>query len=366
MGGFMDALKANCTKMAKQQISEAMSGDKGDKGSAGASSGTRAPDDAEAYAQKVAEAIKADVRMFSGCMDSQTSADVQDVSKFGLPDADGAGGACTNAMLLTLSDAHPDSWLSLLKGMQSCLKGKKFTQIPQLSTSREIDVNDKFSLRNTAGGGKTKSLLIGINYVGQQGQLSGCHNDVDMMKKYITSHGYSMEEADCKVLMDDDVHGAPTHKGIVEAFRWLTADASAGDSLFMHYSGHGGSVADKSGDEADNKDETMVPVDYQASGQITDDEILKELVLVLPEGVTLTVVMDCCHSGSILDLPYSLKADEGTISAVEAGDMSSTISANPGFDMAKMMKIGKELYAMFQKGKVDVGGLMKIGQMAMS
>lgn len=35
-------------------------------------------------------------------MDSQTSADVQDVSKFGLPDADGAGGACTNAMLLTL------------------------------------------------------------------------------------------------------------------------------------------------------------------------------------------------------------------------------------------------------------------------
>lgn len=40
--------------------------------------------------------------MFSGCMDSQTSADVKDVSKFGLPDADGAGGACTNAMLLTL------------------------------------------------------------------------------------------------------------------------------------------------------------------------------------------------------------------------------------------------------------------------
>ena len=44
--------------------------------------------------------------MFSGCMDSQTSADVQDVSKFGLPDADGAGGACTNAMLLTLVGSH--------------------------------------------------------------------------------------------------------------------------------------------------------------------------------------------------------------------------------------------------------------------
>lgn len=41
--------------------------------------------------------------------------------------------------------------------------------------------------------------------------------------------------------------------------------------------GHGGSVADKDGDEADNKDETMVPVDYKSSGQITDDEILKEV-----------------------------------------------------------------------------------------
>eukprot|EP00903_Cladosiphon_okamuranus_P007076 g6876.t1 len=363
MGGFMEALKANCTKMAKQQIKEAMSGG---KTPAGASSETRAPEDAEAYAKKVAETIKADVRMFSGCMDSQTSADVHDVSKFGLPDADGAGGACTNAMLLTLNDAHADSWLSLLKGMQTCLKGKKFTQIPQLSTSREIDVNDEFSLRNTAGTGKTRSLLIGINYTGQQGQLNGCHNDVGMMKKYIATHGYSMDETDCKVLMDDGVHGQPTHKGIVEGFRWLTADAAAGDSLFMHYSGHGGSVADKSGDEADNMDETMVPVDYKSSGQITDDEILKELVMSLPEGVTLTVVMDCCHSGSILDLPYMLKADEGTISAVEAGDMSSTISANPGFDFVKMLKIGKELYTMFQKGKVDAAGIMKIGKMAMS
>ncbi|CAM9316885.1 unnamed protein product [Ectocarpus sp. 6 AP-2014] len=368
MGGFMDSIKASCTKMAKQQINEAMAGDKKESASGGgsAATGTRAPEDAEAYAKKVAEAIKADVRMFSGCMDSQTSADVKDVSKFGLPDADGAGGACTNAMLLTLSDEHSDSWLGLLKGMQSVLKTKRFSQVPQLSTSREIDVNDKFSLRNTAGGGSTKCLLIGINYIGQQGELAGCHNDVDMMKKYITTHGYSMDPAACKVLMDDNVHGMPDHKGVIEGFRWLTADAKAGDSLFMHYSGHGGSVKDTSGDEADNMDETLVPVDYKSSGQITDDEILKELVMVLPEGVTLTVVMDCCHSGSILDLPYALKADEGTISAVEAGEVSSTISANPGFDFAKMMAIGKELFSMFQKGKMDMNGVMKIGKLAMS
>lgn len=61
-------------------------------------------------------------------------------------------------------------------------------------------------------------------------------------------------------------------------------------------------------------------------------------MMVLPEGVTLTVVMDCCHSGSILDLPYELKADEGTISAVEAGEAPSTMNINPSFDLAKVRK----------------------------
>lgn len=41
--------------------------------------------------------------------------------------------------------------------------------------------------------------------------------------------------------------------------------------------GHGGSVRDTNGDEADNMDETLVPVDYTKAGQITDDVILKEV-----------------------------------------------------------------------------------------
>lgn len=48
-------------------------------------------------------------------------------------------------------------------------------------------------------------------------------------------------------------------------------------SCFGRRAGHGGSVKDTSGDEADGMDETLVPVDYQQSGQITDDEILKEV-----------------------------------------------------------------------------------------
>lgn len=56
--GFLDSLKSSCTKMAKEAVTDAMSGGKGE--SAGADS--RAPEDSEAYAAKVAETIKADVR----------------------------------------------------------------------------------------------------------------------------------------------------------------------------------------------------------------------------------------------------------------------------------------------------------------
>ena len=43
-------------------------------------------------------------------------------------------------------------------------------------------------------------------------------------------------------------------------------------------------------------------MDYEKAGQIHDDQVFSELVGRMPEGSTLTCLMDCCHSGSVLDL----------------------------------------------------------------
>ena len=53
----------------------------------------------------------------------------------------------------------------------------------------------------------------------------------------------------------------------------------------------------------------MVPLDYETAGQIRDDDLYKTLVCGFKEGVFATMVMDCCHSGSVLDLPFSFVAD---------------------------------------------------------
>merc|ERR1719499_2672641 len=87
--------------------------------------------------------------------------------------------------------------------------------------------------------------------------------------------------------------------------RWLVAGAQPGDALFFHFSGHGAQQRDPHGIEEDGMNETILPVDFKSAGMITDDIMGDLMVKHLPEGVRLTAVMDCCHSGTGLDLPFS-------------------------------------------------------------
>lgn len=163
--------------------------------------------------------------------------------------------------------------------------------------------------------GRRRALFIGINYVGQQGELRGCINDVKNIKSFLTSN-FRIDEV--RVLTDDqtDPNSIPTRANILSAFRWLRNGAKAGDSLILHYSGHGGSVKDTDGDEEDGMDETLIPVDYQKAGHIVDDEIHDVLCRGLPKGVRLTAIMDCCHSESMLDLPFIYTVD-GDLQVIE-------------------------------------------------
>lgn len=113
---------------------------------------------------------------------------------------------------------------------------------------------------------------------------------------------------------------------MIAAMKWLVSGAKSGDSLFLHYSGHGGHQQDTDGDEADGQDETLIPVDYETAGQIVDDELHPILVQNLPPGVRLTAIMDCCHSGSVLDLPYTY-APDGQLEIVETDNRKQIIES---------------------------------------
>ena len=163
---------------------------------------------------------------------------------------------------------------------------------------------------------RKKALLIGINYRGQAGELAGCVNDIVDVRAVCAALRYD----EVCVLYDGAWPGAfsnadirvadvrPTRANITAAFRWLVAGAGRGDKLYLHYSGHGGQrPARVAGAEADGCDETLVPVDYETAGMMRDDEIRALLVEPLRgTGATLRGALDCCHSGTGMDLKYNL------------------------------------------------------------
>eukprot|EP00854_Cymbomonas_tetramitiformis_P019007 gene19007-22724_t len=306
--------------------------------------------DVDEFNAKATEAIPANVRMFSGCQDCQTSADVFNVSSFDMPsDAGpgGAGGACTNALLSSAYANSDISLVDLLKSMRDILGEKKYSQVPQLSSSRKLDLTSTWTPLLKDGSGVNRALLIGINYVGSNAELKGCHNDVVAMKTYLISQGF--REEDMKIYMDDGIHENPTYDNIVAAFEWLVETFRAGDNLFFHYSGHGGNEPDDNGDEKDGRDETLIPVDYQQRGQIRDDLIYQQLVVALPAGVQLTACMDCCHSGTVFDLPYIFVASQDSFQE-DADTPVPEMTTNPSFSFQRVLKVAKKAYEMYQKG----------------
>lgn len=149
-----------------------------------------------------------------------------------------------------------------------------------------------------------KAVLIGINYRNKDSELKGCINDIIRVRDMLLTKGY--KSSDIKVLTDD-TSTKPTRENILVQLV-STIVSSSSTSVYIHYSGHGTFVLDESSDESDGRDECIVPLDYEQSGLITDDELRNIINLAQPTK-TITCVFDSCHSGTVLDLGYQVYSD---------------------------------------------------------
>ncbi|KAI1315728.1 Ca(2+)-dependent cysteine protease [Mortierella claussenii] len=190
--------------------------------------------------------------------------------------------------------------LSVPQNTQSSESEVKQVHVQTLEIKKTDGTN--VTLSNCTG--ERRALLIGINYTGRANPLQGCVNDTAIMKTFLLGVGY--QEENIRILTDDQVgtRWMPTRENIFHNLQWLVRDAKKNDSYFLHYSGHGSQVVDLDGDETNGMDNCIFPLDHNENGVIVDDELHNMLVKALPPGVRLTVVFDCCHSGSALDLPY--------------------------------------------------------------
>ncbi len=154
----------------------------------------------------------------------------------------------------------------------------------------------------------TKALFIGINYTSlPNNHLENCINDAYNMHSLVKKR---CNFKDCRILVDtkDSPSGnLPTKSNIFRDIKWLL-DVPENSYVFMHYSGHGGSVRDPTGKESDRKNETLCNLDYQTIGEIIDDELNQMVVrTVVENGIHLICITDSCHSGSNMDERFSMK-----------------------------------------------------------
>jgi len=162
------------------------------------------------------------------------------------------------------------------------------------------------------------ALLIGINYTtSTQYRLYGCINDCILFRELLVS-SYGVPSANIVFLRDDIFRSNaqplfPSGGNILREMRNVVSRVKEGDTLYIHFSGHGSSIRDTTGDERDAMDEFIVPVDYFTLGTMIRDDDINRILQSLPRDVLTYMVFDSCHSGTVADLRYSYYATNNVV-----------------------------------------------------
>lgn len=161
------------------------------------------------------------------------------------------------------------------------------------------------SVCNTYAGGK-RALLIGISdypiYRASELSWNRIHgaNDVGLIKGTLRKQGFALTTL---------TNSNATAKKIRLALKKLITECRSGDIVYIHFSGHGQSYEDLSGDEDDGWDEAIVPYDamlqyrrgvYEGRNHIIDDEIesyISSIRSKVGQSGYVYVILDACHMG---------------------------------------------------------------------
>jgi hypothetical protein len=144
-------------------------------------------------------------------------------------------------------------------------------------------------------------LIIGLNYDKQPNiKLRGCINDANNIASVLSSKGITY-----RLINDNTNVNDTTKSGILRHLRDAMRMSWTNDLEYFifFYSGHGTFIRDGNYDEKDNRDECIVPNDFQTEGFISDDEI-NNILKQFNSKTKLVGILDSCFSGTLFDLKY--------------------------------------------------------------
>lgn len=107
------------------------------------------------------------------------------------------------------------------------------------------------------------------------------------------------------------------------------------EHLYFYYSGHGASVADDNGDEADGKDECFCFPDRCGRLVGIRDDAVWMMIKTFNKAKRLTMLVDCCHSETIFDIPDKGFEDMNICTITAAADNEEAAQAWLGASRSK-------------------------------
>lgn len=159
-----------------------------------------------------------------------------------------------------------------------------------------------------------KAFLVGISHYDnartnyEWNDIHGVE-DVKLISPLLKQQGFATTE-----LLD----GNATYHNIKLGLQRFIKSCNKGDIVYIHFSTHGQPFEDKNGDEADNWDEALIPIDahknykkgkYMGECHLIDDELnlyVDKLRKKIGEKGCIYIIIDACHAGT------SSRGDEGT------------------------------------------------------
>ncbi|XP_020552708.1 metacaspase-1-like isoform X2 [Sesamum indicum] len=210
-------------------------------------------------------------------------------------------------MMEKSSSTKPDKAITEAKGFCNSHRKKRSVNNSQYSRSQSSVLSVVTSNQPRRD---KRALLCCVQYKNQKSELKGSRHDLNNMRDLLVGQ-FKFPTESILILAEKEPYQAPTRKNIEDAFQWLMRDIQSGDSLVFYFSGHGFRQRSVHGDEIDGFDETICPVDFKTNGMVSDNYINKTIVNPLIQGVTLHAIIDSCHSGTVLDLPYVYNMNTG-------------------------------------------------------
>ena len=140
----------------------------------------------------------------------------------------------------------------------------------------------------------SKAFVVGVaSYADPKNNLQGVNADIPAIVATLGKFGI----ADVEVLRDANA----TAQGVMNGLNKLVTGAKKGDVRVFYFSGHGVLLPPdfSGGDDADGRDEALVPYEGTVTTLILDNWIAGFLKTKIPADVAFWGIYDSCHSGDI-------------------------------------------------------------------